>query len=453
MGDIHDLDRYQDVLGQLPMLQAYSHIVYFFPMPKDVSREQIIHDLSDGVNRVRKAVPWMGARIVNVGKGPGNSGIYLPKACALPDPPIDAKYLEDDVPEYAEFEKHRAPVSMIDTKALTPVSGFPHVYEDSDEHPAHAIRLQASFIKGGVLVDFAIMHVVADAGGFYGFVNMVAMSLRGESIPESLLEVANMDRRKLVPLLEAHEAPLDHSRNKRPPLTAAAPLVPSEPARYHVLRFTVENMNKIKELANQPEHFDPSVKFISTDDALCAFCWKHFIKVRLGRYPPETQSKFGRQIDGRRLVGLPSNYMGAMTFNTTSSMTFAQLGELPLAAIASQLRKTLNEGNNVYNLRSFVSFLANEPDKSTVTYAGKFDSGTDVGSSSVRGHPGVFPSFGYLGKPDFIRRPPSIPFASTVVMWPGNPEGDCDAIACLTDKDFEAMSADPEWSAYVDHIG
>ncbi len=453
MGDYHDLDRYQDVLGQLPMLQAYSHIVYFFPIPNDVPPEKIISDLSAAVNKVRKAVPWMGARIANVGKEPGNSGVYKPVACALPDPAIDVKYIEDEVPEYEEFRRRRAPVSMINTKLLTPVSGFPDVFADSDDHPAHAVRLQASFIKGGVLVDFAIVHNVSDAGGFYGFVGMVAASMRGETVPAPLLEVANMDRRGRVPLLGPDEPMLDHSRHVRPPLTTHAPLVPKEPARYHVLRFTVDAMARIKDLASQPEGFDPAVSFISTDDAVCAFCWQHFIRVRKDRYPPKTVSRFGRQVDGRRLVGLPPNYMGAMTFNMSCSMTFGQLAEASLSTVASHMRKSLNEANNLYNLRSFVSFVASEPDKSTITYAGRFDPGTDVGSSSVRGHPGVFPDFGYLGKPDFIRRPPSIPFASTVVMWPGNPEGDCDAIACLTDSDFEALSADPEWNEYVDHIG
>ncbi|RYP08092.1 hypothetical protein DL765_008912 [Monosporascus sp. GIB2] len=453
MSDYHELDRYQDILGQLPMLQAYTHIMYFFPMPKDAAPEKIIHDLSEAITKVRKAVPWMGARIVNVGKGPGNSGAYLPVKCALPEPAIDVQRLEDTSPEYAEFRRRKAPVSMIDTKTLTPVPGFPVMYEDSDQLPAHAVRLQANFIKGGVLVDFTIQHNVADAGGLNGFINMIAMLMRGETIPQDLLEVVNMDRRNLVRLLQPDEPMLDHSRHKRPPLTAKAPLAPRETARYHVFRFTVASMARIKDLASQREGFDPAVPFVSTDDAVCAFCWRHFTKTRKGRYPPETVSRFGRQIDGRRLVGLPQTYMGAMAYNVTCSMTFVELTSAPLSTIASRMRKALNEASSLYSMRSFVTFVAREPDKSTITYAGPFDHRIDIGSTSVRSHTGWFPEFGSLGRPEFIRRPPSIPFASTLILWPGNPEGDCDAIACLTDTDFETLSADPEWKELVEYIG
>lgn len=451
MDNYHDLERYQDILGQLSMLQAYTHMLYFFPMPSGVTAEKITHDLSDAITKVRQAVPWMGARVVNIGKGPGNSGTYRPIKCAFPEPAITVKHLENTIPAYTEFRKYKAAMSMIDTKQLTSVSGFPAVYEDSDEFPAHAIRLQASFIRGGVLIDFATQHNLADAGGISGFINMIAMLMRGETIPRDLLEVANMDRRNIIPLLGPDEPMLDHSRHRRAPLTTKAPLAPQDTAKYHIFRFTVANMAKIKDLANQPGS-DPSVPFISTDDAICAFCWHHIIKVRSGRYPPDTVSRYGRQIDGRRLVGLPQMYMGAMAYNVTCSMTFGDLVTAPLSIITSNLRKALNEASSLYNMRSFATFVARERDKSTITYAGAFDPRTDIGTSSIRTRTTLFPDFGYLGRPEFMRRPPSIPFAGTVVLWPGNAEGDCDAIACLTDADFEALSVDPVWNELVEHI-
>ncbi|GAW16642.1 hypothetical protein ANO14919_060770 [Xylariales sp. No.14919] len=453
MDEYHNLDRYQDILGQLPMLQTYTQIMYFFPMPHGLSKEKIVHDLSNAVTTVRKAVPWMGSRIINVGKGPGTSGLYKSAKCALPSPAIDVRDLEEALPAYEDFRERKAPVSMINSRLVTPVAGFPVAFEDSDDNPAHAIRVQANFIQGGLLVAFAIQHNVADAGGFSGFVNMVAAVLHSGTIPPELLEVANRDRRNAVALLKDDEPILNHSQHIRPSLTAQQPLAPPEPASYHVFRFTVANMALIKQMASQREGFDPAVPYISTDDAICAFCWKHFIRARSGRHDPATVSRFGRQIDGRRLAGLPPTYMGAMAYNVTCSMTFRDLAEAPLSTIASHLRKGLNQANTLYNLRSFATFVAREPDKSKITYAGKFNPKTDVGTSSVRSHTELFPTFGYLGRPEFIRRPPSVPFASSVIMWPGNPAGDCDAIACLTDPDFKALSADREWNSYVEHIG
>ncbi|XXG98258.1 hypothetical protein Hte_004581 [Hypoxylon texense] len=454
MADYRDLDRYQDqALGQLPMLQVYSHILYFFPMPHDFSRDQIIRDLEAAVTKIRQEVPWMGARVVNVGKTSGNSGTYRPAACPLPEQAIDIADYTDEIPPYAAFQARKAPLSMIDTERLTPVPCFPIRFEDSDEHPAHVVRLQVSFIRGGVIIDFAFQHNMGDASGHFGFVKLVATAMRGEEFPASFLETANRDRRDIIPLLKPDEPMLDHSHHKRPPVTDSIPLVPAADARYHVFRFSVASMARLKDLASRREGFDPDVPFVSTDDALCAFCWKHFVSVRRGRFPAGTTSRLGRQIDGRKLVGLPPGYMGEVAHTMTAWMTFERLAEAPLSAIASYLRKRLDATNTLYHLRSFATFIAREPDKSTITYAGRFDPAVDIGSSSIRTMPGVFPAFGKLGRPEFIRRPPSVPFPSTLVLYPGTPEGDCDGIACLTDTDFEALSANPEWNEYVEHIG
>lgn len=452
--DYGNLDRYEDVLGQLCMLQVYSHVLYFFPMPEGTTREEIVQDLSQAVAKVRKEVPWMGARIINEGSGEGNSGTYRAVACPHPQQAIDVCFLDGKISDYSEFRRLKAPQSITPTSLLIPVPAFPQRMEvNSEQNPAHVVRVQANIISGGVIVDFAIAHNIADAGGHFGLVKLVAAAMRGEEFPKALLEAANKDRRDILPLLRPEEPMLDHTRHYRPPLTATAPLAPPVPARYHVLRFSPASMAKIKALASDRDGFDKEVPFISTDDAICAFIWKHLITVRRGRHPPGTLSRFGRQIDGRKLVGLPPDYMGEMAHNMEATMTFQQLAEAPLSTIASHLRKCLNETNNLYHLRSFATFVSREPDKSTITYAGDFKPGTDVGCSSIRSLAGVFPSFGKLGVPEFIRRPPGIPFPSTVVLFPGTPDGDCDAVACLTDEDFEALRDCPEWSEHVEHIG
>lgn len=454
MEKYHDLDRYQDILGQLPMLQVYSHILYMFPMPKNGSREDIIRNLEKAIVQVREKVPWMGSRVVNVGKGPGNSGLYRVIACSRPEKPIDVKDASDAMPSYSAINERKAPVSMLDSKMLTPVPAFPERFEDSDENPAYVTRLQATFIEGGLILDFCIHHNIADAGGHFGFVRLMAMVMSGKEIPESLLAHANRDRRNLFPLLSPDEPMLDHSHHKRPPITENAPLVKPEPAKYHILRFTPAKLVKLKELASQPEGFDPKVPFITTDDALSAFCWQRLVKVRSHNFPPDTRSRFSRAIDGRKMVGIAPEYMGDVIHNVATFMTFKELVESPLSTVASLMRKRLNESSNAHHLRSFATFIAKEPDKSTITYGGHFNPATDVGCSSIRARADLFPDFGTLGKPDFIRRPPTtLPFPSLLIFFPGNTDGDCDASACLTDMDFEALNKDPLWTEFVEYIG
>ncbi|KLU92893.1 hypothetical protein MAPG_11845 [Magnaporthiopsis poae ATCC 64411] len=98
--------------------------------------------------------------------------------------------------------------------------------------------------------------------------------------------------------------------------------------------------------------------------------------------------------------------------------------------------------------------VAGTADRSAITYTGDFNPDRDVGSSSTRWfQKSAFPDFGpLLGIPEFYRRPPSLPFPSTVLFFPST-EGNCDADVCVTDEDFETLMADPEWTKYAEHIG
>ncbi|KLU92556.1 hypothetical protein MAPG_11501 [Magnaporthiopsis poae ATCC 64411] len=123
----NDLDRYQDELGQLPQLQAYTQSLYYFPHKQGVSRDAIVEKLTRAVTLVRAKVPWMGARVVCVGKGEGSSGHYRVIPVAPPEPAVDVADLTDASPSYAEMRERRAPLSMIvaNAKRLSPVSGYP----------------------------------------------------------------------------------------------------------------------------------------------------------------------------------------------------------------------------------------------------------------------------------------------------------------------------------------
>ena len=132
--------------------------------------------------------------------------------------------------------------------------------------------------------------------------------------------------------------------------------------------------------------------------------------------------------------------MGDLVHSVTRWFSFRDLAEEPLFIIESHMRKRLNETNKPYDVRSFVIFIVREPDKSTIGYGGQFNPDTDVESSSVL-RVDLFPLFGKLGRPDFIRRPEfrGIPLASLLYSFPQNPDWDCDSLTCLTDADLKAL--------------
>ncbi|KAL4909263.1 hypothetical protein BDW74DRAFT_174467 [Aspergillus multicolor] len=416
-----DLNRYQDILDQLPMLQ------------------EVIEAFSAAITKVRQKVPWMGARVVNIGKRSGNSGLARVIAWPAPNPPIVVKDLQDQVPSFSAFVACKAPLSMIDSDLFTPVPGFPQPFHDSDKNPAHTILVQVNFVKGGV-VNFSIHHHMADAGGHFGLVQMIAMVMRGEEIPVDLLKDVNADRRTLFPLL-----------GKTSPCSTTAAT--------HIFHFTADKLKQLKALASQKEGFDPAVPYITTDDALCALCWQRLLAVRQQLHPdsmtPSTISCCARSADGRRILGISPNYMGDVIHNIGTEISIAGITDSPLSSVACRLRTRVNESNNdTYHIRSFATLIANEPDKSTITYGGDFNPTVDFATSSIVARSAsLFPDFGRtLGKPLFVRRPSTTPFPGVGVFLPTE-DGGIDVFFGLVQDEFEVLRKDEAWNRFAEYIG
>ncbi|RAK90954.1 trichothecene 3-O-acetyltransferase [Aspergillus costaricaensis CBS 115574] len=451
-----DLSRYEDVLGQLPMLQVYTHILLLFSMPEGVTRDDIVSDLISAVALIREKVPWMAGKVINVDKSPGNSGRYVVVPCPAPDRLIEVKDVSHELPPYQEIQRLKAPNYLLDSSLLAPTTAFPQRFEDSEEDPSRVIRLQAIFVEGGVLIDFATQHNMTDGGGVFGFARLVAQAMRAERFSDDLLEKINCDRRNVVPLLRPDEPMLDHSHYLLPPGTDVQLVECPEPAQWHVVRLAAAKVTDLKTQATPPPgESDPEVLFITGDDAISAFFWKKLTMMRQRRNTPDTRSRFSRAIDGRKVMGVPAEYMGDLVHNVATWLTFGELIDLPLHSIASHLRREMNLANTAYHVRSFATFIAQQPDKSIITYGGVFNPDTDVGMSSLSRADIMHLEFGILGRPDFVRRPN---FSGNVVpgllyIFPMQPEGDLDMLVCLTDADMEALRHDPEWNHVVEYIG
>jgi hypothetical protein len=133
--------------------------------------------------------------------------------------------------------------------------------------------------------------------------------------------------------------------------------------------------------------------------------------------------------------------MGQMVFTVATYRTYGELLALPLATVASLLRGDLNGANTEHSARSYATFLAGEPDKTKITYAGPFDRGTDVASSSMA-QAALVLQFGRLGAPEFIRRPNLIPLPGTLYFYPPESPGDLNLLVCLSDEEISGLKED-----------
>ncbi|RAL15842.1 putative trichothecene 3-O-acetyltransferase [Aspergillus homomorphus CBS 101889] len=465
-----DLSKFQDHIGQLAGLKTYTHLLLSFPIADRQSRRAAIEALYAATEVLISELPWLAAEVVHEGQAPGHSGTFRLRSCpeySRPENLVIVRDASDICASYEEIVAARGPCSMLPVSALGPVVSFPERYEDSRIEPARAFMMQANFIRGGLLLDLAGQHNFMDGGGLFQCSRLLAKALRGERFSPAELKQGNRDRRRLIPLLGADEPLLDHAHLLRRRCPPSAPLNKSSrpPATWHFFQVPARQMASIKHraaselasfLSTSPGPLPKdAIRYISTNDALCAFLWKRLstARRRISPLPPHRLTKFSRAVDARRAMAIPKEYMGQMGFNASTRLSYAVLDALSLGQTAALLRAQVAGANTEYAVRSWATFIAQEPDKSRIMFGGEFDPETDVGVSSLAHVELYSEGFGGLGRPSLVRRPTSRPFEGCVYFWSRTEGGDLGVMACLNERDLGALRADEEWGEKVEYIG
>ncbi|EPE28677.1 hypothetical protein GLAREA_09798 [Glarea lozoyensis ATCC 20868] len=461
-----DLEHIRDDIGQLSRLKTYTHVLLCFPIPDTTTRESITNALRNAALELTSSFPWLAAKVVNEGSGMGNSGVFKLAQCPQFAPPnsiVQVKDCSHICPTYEDIIRSRGPFEMLDGKVLAPCVAFPEIHAESTESdPACVIAIQANYIQGGLLLDAATQHNFIDGNGLFQCLRLLAKAMCGQKFSNAEIEQGNRDRRTLIPLLRPNEGMLDHSHLKRQPLPATSrptqsPTKPAESAAWCCFRFSGAKLKELKHSVNKDlgrNAVASSITYVSTNDALSGFLWKCLSAIRLKRrQQPNDFSKFSRALDARRAMQVPKEYMGQMGYNATCRISFGDLEKMSLREVCALLRETVQTVNNEYSVRSWVTFIANEPDKSTIMFGGTFNPDTDIGLSSLAHAELYSVEFGALGKPQLVRRPNFGPLESIVYFWPQTEDGDIDVLMCLSGMDLQGMKEDGVWMSFANFIG
>ncbi|KAI1645172.1 transferase family-domain-containing protein [Daldinia loculata] len=468
LGDAHAISdtssRFQDVIGQFPQLKTYSHALAIFPLNPGVSQDSVVAALKDAISQIISKIPWLGEQVVHEGQGLGNSGIIRTRPLPSGISGGDILYVRDCTnlcPSYEDIIQRGGPLSSLDGNILCPFPGFPMGYDVEKMGFAPVVAVQASFIKGGVILNISNQHNMVDTSGVFVFNSLLAIAMQGKDIPQAYVDQANIDRTKVIPLLDPGQPIRDHSYLLKSAFTPtpAPPLkLPASPLKWACFRVFQKAMPKIKAAASIKDEFDSSVTYISSNDALCALYWKRLAAVRVanGSVAPSSVSKFARAIDVRAAVGCPPGYMGQMIHHAITRFSYRDLAspELTLSTIASRLRAELNQSANEWAVRSYATFVAGVADKGELVYGGGLNPALDVGSSSVSQLVTGLVDFGVLGKPTLMRRPNLAPFGGVMYVLPPEDESQyLPVIVCLSERDLEGLRQDKEWGAATQYVG
>lgn len=464
MGDIPgtaNSELYQDVISQFPFLNGYTHLVLGFQVNDGASRDAILVALRSGVAKLTAQIAWLSGQVVHVPGGPGNSGLFKLTpwpADSAPNEIVRFRDCDNLAPTMAQLLRAGPPIGMLDGKILTPFPGLPQHHGLTS--PAPIIALQANFIHGGLLLNMSFHHIAIDATGITQFIRLLSTVLDGGKISAADLEQANRDRSRVVPLLSNDEPVKDHDHLRRPP--DFLPQMPASPPKWFTFKLPVLAAATLKKLASSSSSSTPIL--ISENDAICAFCWQRISAVRLARglpgFAPNTATTFYRAIDGRAAVGVPFSYMGHMVHFAKARLSLRQVVSAPLSNLAQTLRRELNAANTAWGLRSYATFIAREPDKSSLLYGGLRNPNTDLGATSSTISMGDSseitwpPPFGsLLGTYRFLRRPDTpLAMAGSITIAPIE-NGAIPILLGLPEDDLEGLKQDLQWKKYTRLVG
>lgn len=446
-----------DIYGQQPRLRIYTQICFLFPVLDGSSKPAIIDTLITGLDRLAASFPWLAGDVVNGGLEEGSSGTFKIKILNIL-PRLVVKDLTQDssMPTMDDLRDAKFPSRMLDESTIAPLRTLPRKSDDTArDFPVFLV--QANFIVGGLILCFVGEHQAMDMIGQGQIMRLFSKACRDDPFTSEELSSGNLDRRKLLSLLDepreerskrVEELPQSSVAVDRPERT------PTPKASWAYFIFGSSSLAALKTLATETLP-DPSM-FVSTDDAISAIVWQSIIRARLGRLGPTALSTFSRNVDMRNYLGISPNYSGVLVGRTHHTYTLQRLVNEPLGVVASHLRSALDPETS--HLReetlALAKALSRASDKNTVNLAPPKNLSADLTFSSWAKIDLYQLGFNLgLGSPESVRRPQFDAIEGLQYLMPRAPTGEMALLVCLRDDDMERLRMDAVFSKYATYVG
>ncbi|KAK6063342.1 trichothecene 3-o-acetyltransferase [Seiridium cupressi] len=333
------------------MPKLYVHMIEIFEQPESVDKSVIVANLVKGLERALADYPILTgtlhfdnkARRIVVKKQPGSSLT------------LSIKEADDsDIPPFAVLDKHDFPVHLLDSpRVLPPLFVAEHwnpipSNDISSDGPAVA-GAQVTFIKGGLIIGFAIPHQVCDGPAFgallTAWARYASAATRGEDLnqlPDTSSEIPGRSvlTAKSKPSLSAEELqklsenfPTMKMRDGPPAPQPADFKMPVVKTR--IWHFPKSKLQQLK--AQCSAGVEPGT-WISTYDAILAMMWRATVRAKSPLLKPDSNapSKAVHAVNGGGRADPPisERYIG-------TAITMPQSKELTVADVLGDLEKTL----------------------------------------------------------------------------------------------------------------
>ncbi|KAG0331403.1 hypothetical protein BG004_001684 [Podila humilis] len=469
-----------DILGQQVSLNIYTQLTLCYPVKDESALPAILSTLNAGLDRLVTVVPWAGGQVVVEGATKNNSGMSVIRPLDYNEmPKVIVKDLRNDpsAPTMQTLKDAEFPMSMLDENMLCPRNTLPGTAGEPLSRPVFMV--QATIVKGGLLLTFVGQHQVMDMIGQHVLMDLLNKACHPDvEFTKEEMDNVNVARENIIPLLPdtTTETGLEHQ--VVPPAPAPAPAsapaseqkdvtaveessAPPKSSSWAYFSFDANALASLKSLANaslpsSTSSTSASAGFISTDDALSALIWQSIARARLARFSPTVECTFGRAVDMRKFLNLSPTYPGVVQILAYSSGTLQQLAHQdPLGVIAARLRASLDKDTLSHNIIAASTFLHRTMDKWTIYILKAIDLDVSMMLSSWAKLEGCW-SLDFnmgLGPPIAVRRPRFTPFPSLMYLMPKSPQGEISAAICALDEDLERLKNDKEFVKFARFIG
>ncbi|KAF3765280.1 hypothetical protein M406DRAFT_257103 [Cryphonectria parasitica EP155] len=442
-------------MGQFPVLNAFSVLAYGFELPLDVDRDAVASALRASFDKLVEQIPFLGYQVDTRESDGVRKATPWPQDVAREG--VRIRICDDGLPSMQQLLVDKVPVSKLDGKLLCPWPAFP--FPHGIKGPVPIVHLQASFIRGGLILNLSAHHTFMDGTADFQFLKLLAIVLNGGKIPAADLEQANRPRDRVVSLIPHGEPVKDYSCLYPPPGWKFT--MPTSWPKWCYFLMPEDSLSNLAEtvradagLLSSSDPSDPKQR-LSKDDVLSAFLWKRLCGLRIARgMPAETMSKLSRAINARNPLGIPSSYLGAHVAPCIVRLPMGRVDEMSVAQVARFLREELVEATTAWAIRSLATTVAREPPagRARLLYTGTHNAATDIGCTNVSRALVPKGPWGSLGPCRWYRRPDAAPIPGSLRLQEAE-DGVHPIAFCLPEEDLAALKEDEQWNRYATYIG
>ncbi|KAI0478255.1 putative trichothecene 3-O-acetyltransferase [Xylaria cf. heliscus] len=453
-----ELDITLDVFGQR-LVPVFTQIGFCFPIPDGFRVEDISDILNRGAERLAEHFPWVAGQVVCQGATESNTGTFKIKSLEA-KPRVWVKDIRGDpsFPSWDALEQSNFPMHVLDENIVAPrkTTAGP-----SESIPAEVFQLQATIIKGGLILTFLGQHQAMDGTGQARVISLFSKACRNEIFTEEELRNGNLASENLVRTLGDDWTPgpeleyiiIKQESSQPGPGRVQGPMA-MELGVWSYFNFSASALRELKSQATQT--LPPNLGYITTDDALTAFIWQSVARARLPRYGSTTEALFARAVDLRRYLDISETHPGVIQNMTYHNLSLEQVTNSSLGVIAANFRAALDPktSNLAYSGRSLATLISRTPDKRFISFLSGCDLARDVMLSSWANQNSYRLDFGLgLGRPQAVRRPLFDSLPGLAYFMPKSPDGDIGVAICLSADDTERLRTDSEVLKHATHIG